>query len=137
MVTVNVTLQNNASTPNMLYVYATNSSTPQVIFNKVYSQSPVPANGTITLSGAFKMPNSTLTLMIRSGHTEDNNDVDDGRFAFSIIKSQSPPPIQRASFSVLAMEWAPWIGIIVVLLGSVPLVGMYARKRRKPIVARD
>ena len=63
MVKINILLQNNRTAPSTLFAYATNSSTKQIIFSKVYSDDPVAPNGTITLTGAFKMPNATIALI--------------------------------------------------------------------------
>jgi Ni,Fe-hydrogenase III small subunit len=128
---MDVTLWNKGLAPYRLYVYATDHATGQVVFAKVYSESPIPANGTATLSGAFNMPNGNLTLMIRSGHVEGDRDVDDDLFSFSILQPQSLPPVQTAQFGVLAMQWAPWIAVVAATLGSVPLVGMYARRGKR------
>ena len=129
MVKINVLLHNNRTAPSTLFAYATNSSTKQVIFSKVYSDNPVAPNGTITLTGLFKMPNGTLTLMIHSGHVEDGKDVNDDRFTISIIHSIPPPP--SVPLSVLATEWAPWIALMGATLGSVPLMGTYARRGKR------
>ena len=129
-VTINTLLQNNRTAPSMLYVYATNSSNQkQVIFSKVYSNAPVAPNTTITLHGAFKMPNATMTLMIHSGHVEDGKDVDDDRFTLSVLQSIPPPP--SVPILVLATEWAPWIAVMGALLGSVPLMGTYALRGKR------
>jgi Ni,Fe-hydrogenase III small subunit len=127
IVRVNVTLQNNGTEPSTFYVYATNSSAKQLIFAKVYSQAPVAGNQTTVLNVEFKMPNGSLTLTIHSGHVESSSEIDDGQFTVYLFQSLPAPPVQTASFNVLAVEWAPWIVIIAASLGSVPLVGMYAR----------
>lgn len=101
IVRVNVTLRNNGSMPKTFYVYATNGSSRQVIFDKVYSGAPVNSKATITLTGAFEMPNSTLILRIRSGHVEEKGDVDDDRFVAAVLPSLPAPQIKRVPLSVL------------------------------------
>jgi Ni,Fe-hydrogenase III small subunit len=129
MVKISILLQNNRTAPSTLFAYATNSSTKQIIFSKVYSDAPVAPNGTITLTGAFKMPNATIALVIHSGHVENGKDVDDDRFTISVLQSIPPPP--SVPFGVLATEWAPWIALIGATLGSVPLMGTYALRGKR------
>jgi coenzyme F420-reducing hydrogenase gamma subunit len=128
LVTTNITLQNNGTEPSTFYVYGTNSSTKKVIFDKVYSQAPIAANATTTLTAAFKMPQGNLTLVVHGGHVEDRGDVDDSRKAIYIFQAMPVPAIQRVPFTVLAMEWAPWLAITAASLGAVPVIGMYARR---------
>ena len=128
-VTINTLLQNNRTAPSMLYVYATNSSTNQVIFSKVYSNNPVAPNGTIALRGTFKMPNATIALIVHSGHVEDGKDIDDDRFTVSVLQLIPPPP--SVPIGALATEWAPWIVLVGAMLGSVPLMGTYASRGKR------
>jgi coenzyme F420-reducing hydrogenase gamma subunit len=133
IVRMNITLRNNGSVPSTFYVYATNSSSKQAVFSKIYSEASVGDNATTTLSGSFQMPNNTLTLIIRSGHVQDNGDIDDDRMSVNILQSLSPPPIQAAPFNALSRQWAPWILIVAASLGSVPFIGLLARKEKPPL----
>jgi coenzyme F420-reducing hydrogenase gamma subunit len=130
-VRLNITLQNNGTMPSTFYVYATNGSTNQVISEKVYSGASVDANGTTVLSSTFEMPNSTLSIIVRSGHVQDSVDIDDDRTAVSILQSLSPPPIQTTSLPALAKQWAPWLVIAAASLVSVPLTGSYVRRKKE------
>jgi coenzyme F420-reducing hydrogenase gamma subunit len=127
---VNVTLQNKGPVAHTLYMYAVDRITGQELFAKVYSVAQVAPNGTITLSGVFTMPNSNVTLAIRSGHVQDNRDIDDDLTTVSVFQPQSPPPIQTASIAALAREWAPWIVITAGSLSAVPLIRTQAQKKR-------
>jgi coenzyme F420-reducing hydrogenase gamma subunit len=130
-VRVNVTLQNNGTEPSTFYVYATNSSAEQVVFAKVYSQAPVERNETTMLSAEFMMPNGSLVMTIYSGHVESGGEIDDGRFTVYLFQSVLAPPVQKVSFSALAVGWTPWMAILGASLGSVLLVGVYARRGRR------
>jgi Ni,Fe-hydrogenase III small subunit len=127
----NVTLKNTGSAPLRLYVYAVDRASGQKIFDKVYSEDSVQTNETITLDGSFKMPDGNLTMMIRSGHVEGNRDVDDDLFAIAILQPNSLPTVKTTPLSVLALEWVPWIALTAVSIGSVPMIGMYARRGKR------
>jgi coenzyme F420-reducing hydrogenase gamma subunit len=135
LVTTNITLRNNGTEASTFYVYGTNSSTKKVIFDKVYSQAPIAANATTTLTAAFTMPEGNVTLVIHGGHVEDAGDVDDSRKTIYIFQAVPLPPMQRVPYTVLAMEWAPWLAITAASLGVVPVIGMYARKG-KPLFSK-
>jgi Ni,Fe-hydrogenase III small subunit len=128
LIGMNVTLKNTGQVPLRLYVYAVDRASGQKIFDKVYSEDPVSANGTMTLDGGFSMPEGNLTMMVRSGHVEGSRDVDDDALPITILQPNSLPAIQTAPLTVLVKEWIPWVALIAVSLGSVPMIGMYARR---------
>lgn len=125
-----VTLQNEGTVPRKLYMYVTDRTTGSDVVSKVYSEGQVPGNGTVTLSGAFMMPNSTLTLTVHGGYVQDGEDSDDALFSVSVLAALASPPIRTVPLDVLAKQWVPWVALIAVSLGSVPLVGSYAVKRK-------
>jgi len=53
------------------------------------------------------------------------------QFSSSIRQSIPQPTLQGIPLSALAVKWAPWIGSIAALLVLGPLLGVYARKRKR------
>jgi coenzyme F420-reducing hydrogenase gamma subunit len=130
MVRMNVTLRNNGTEASKFYIYATNGSSHNVVFPKVYSDAPVAGNATAVLNAEFQMPPGNLTLAIHSGHVEDGDEVDDARRIVYMFQSLPAPLVPRIPMSVLATQWAPWIAITAASLAAVPLLEMHARRRR-------
>jgi Ni,Fe-hydrogenase III small subunit len=129
-VRMNITLLNNGTQASKFYVYATNSSSRKIVFEKIYSQTPIESDATTSLIGTFKMPDGNLTLVIHSGHVEDTGDFDDSRVTIYMFQALNVAPIAQVPYSVLAIQWAPWIAIAGASLGSVPILATRARKRK-------
>jgi hypothetical protein len=118
--------------PYRVYMYVTNYPSGQQILAKVYSEGPVAANGTITLSASFVMSNTTLSLRIHSGHVEDGTDIDDDLFSLSISQPHPMPPIHEPPLYVLVEEWGPLMPIIAAIVAFVHFVRRKVWTRRSP-----
>jgi len=133
---MNATLQNKGSAPCSLYIYATDADTGEEVFPKVYSAAPVAGNGTITLSGAFVMPDWALSLKIHSGHVEEGQDVDDDAGNVSVRLQHPPPPTQKAPIQVLVEDWGPGIVVIAASMMSVQSLTLLASRRKQLLIQK-